>query len=255
MRFRNALLAVAAAIGVSATCAQAPLKPQALEGAVADRLSAMFRSKTNMVPQSIGKSPLPGFVEVISGSQVFYMDLQGKWLFDGHLVDLDTRTSVTAVRRQALESADKPALDWKALDFNDAIKLTRGTPSPGRVLVTFEDPNCGFCKKLAQEVDKLDNLTVYTFPISILGDASKAKNEALWCSKDRAKAWKAVMAGQDVTSGSSCDLAALSRNGELAGRLKVSGTPTMFLADGSRLPGFMDAAAIERKLAVVAGGK
>lgn len=213
-----------------------------------DRLSQEFEKTTKMKATGIEPSPIPGIYEVIAGINVFYIDKTGKWLFDGHLVELATKTSVTAQRKVALEKTVLPQLDWRSLNLNDAIKTFRGNAVPGRVLVTFEDPNCGFCKRLHPELEKLQNVTVYTFPIAILGPESQAKNEALWCTKDRAGAWADVMAGKPVKAEAACDLGALARNGELSRKLMVSGTPTLFLADGTRIPGFMDAASIEQKL-------
>lgn len=221
----------------------------ALPTAKAETYASLFTSKTGMRADEISAAPLPGFVEVTVGTTVYYMDHAGKWLFDGHLVDLATRTSVTAARKLALEQATQPAMDWKTLNLNDAIKTVRGAAKPGRVLVTFEDPNCGFCKRLAPELAKLEDLTVFTFPVSILGPDSRAKNEAIWCSKERAAAWDAALKGATVKPEVACDVSALDRNAELAQKLRVSGTPTLFFADGGRAPGYMEASAIEARLA------
>nr|HQU89146.1 thioredoxin fold domain-containing protein [Denitromonas sp.] len=39
-----------------------------------------------------------------------------------------------------------------------------------------------------------------------------------------------------------CDTSAIERNVALGQKLRVSGTPTIFLADGSRIGGFLPAA-------------
>lgn len=212
------------------------------------RLAQLLERKTGLKVASIGASPFPGLYEVIVGTSVYYADADGKWLFDGHVIDLDTKSSVTAQKRIALERGTSPALDWRTLRLTDAIKTVRGTPIPGRVLITFEDPSCGFCKKLNKELDRVANVVVYTFPIDILGSSSRTKNEAVWCSADRTSAWAATVNGARPTAGRTCNLDALDRNSQLAKSLSVTGTPTLFLADGSRIPGFIDAAAIEARL-------
>ena len=255
---RVSVLALAAASAFGVYAAQPVAKGTAksvaeptVSAAEKARVMALFDAKTGKKATDVETSPLPNFYTVISDVNVYYVEKSGKWLFDGHLVDLDTRTSVTAQRKLKLESGELPVLDWRTLNLNDAIKTVRGKAVPGRVLVTFEDPNCGYCKALHPQLDKLKNVTVFTFPIAILGPDSQAKNEALWCSSDRAGAWASVMAGQPVKAEGTCDLSGLARNGKLAQELKVRGTPTMFLADGSRIPGLMDAAAIEARLAAV----
>lgn len=219
------------------------------------RITALLEQKTGMKATNVETSPLQDFYTVTVDFSVYYMDKSGKWLFDGHLVDVDTKTSVTAIKRLAIEQAGTPAMDWRTLNLNDAIKTVRGRQVPGRVLVTFEDPNCTFCKRLHTELEKLQDITVYTFPVAFLGPDSQAKNEAIWCSSVRAASWAAAMTGQPVKVAEKCDIAALKRNSELASKLMVRGTPTMFLADGTRVPGYMEAAAIEAKLSTQVASK
>ena len=245
-----AALAVSAAPAVAAGSqgAKVPVIGAAVSAAEKARVTFVLQQKTGMKATNVEVSPLPNFYTVTVNLNVFYMERTGKWLFDGHLVDLDTKTSVTAAKKLELEKVGLPALDWRTLNLGDAIKTVHGAAVPGRVLVTFEDPNCGFCKRLHSELSKLQNVTVFTFQVSLLGPDSQAKNEALWCTKDRAASWASALAGQSVKADAACDTSALVRNGELARRLMVSGTPTLFLADGSRIPGFMEAAGIDAKL-------
>lgn len=253
---RVAVVAAASMLAAAAMAAQPTAKPAAkaassAEGVLKANLTQLFELKTGMKADAVTKAPLPGFYEIVVGTTIYYMEPTGKWLFDGHLVDLNTKSSVTAARKIELEKADKPVLDWRTLNLADAIKVQRGQQVKGRVLVVFEDPNCRFCKMLHPVLESMPNLVTYTFPVAFLGPNSQAKNEALWCSKDRAAAWAAVMKDAPVQPEAGCDTSALARNGDLARALKVTGTPTMFLADGTRLPGFMDAAALERELSKV----
>jgi thiol:disulfide interchange protein DsbC len=247
---RSTIFAIAAFATCAAIAATPASKTTESVVGVAEkaRIMAIFEQKSGKVATDVESSPLPNFYTVISDVSVYYIEKNGKWLFDGHLVDLDTRTSVTAVKRLQLEGAGLPALDWRTLNLNDAIKTVRGKAVPGRVLVTFEDPNCGFCKALKPQLDKLQNLTVFTFPVAFLGPDSQSKNEAVWCSADRTGAWEAALTDKQVSPVGPCDTSALARNGKLAHELKVRGTPTMFLVDGSRIPGLMDAASLEARL-------
>jgi thiol:disulfide interchange protein DsbC len=45
-----------------------------------------------------------------------------------------------------------------------------------------------------------------------------------------------------------CDTSALTRNVEFGKKYKITGTPTMFFADGTRVPGAIDAAQVEKML-------
>ena len=45
-----------------------------------------------------------------------------------------------------------------------------------------------------------------------------------------------------------CDTSAIAKNQEFGRRLSISGTPTIFFADGERVPGAMPLTKIEQKL-------
>jgi thiol:disulfide interchange protein DsbC len=45
-----------------------------------------------------------------------------------------------------------------------------------------------------------------------------------------------------------CDTAAVTKNQEFGRKLNISGTPTIFFADGERVPGAVPLARIEQKL-------
>lgn len=231
---------------------------QGLDRALREKLGQLFTLKTGMTAGDVRRAPLQGFYEFTVGTTVFYMDPAGKWLLDGHLVDLDTKSSVTAARTLELEkagrkqdqvtSAELPALDWRSLNLNHAIKVQRGRAVPGRVLILFEDPNCGFCKKLHVELEQMKDLVTYTFPMAFL-QGSAAKNAAIWCAKDRAAEWARSMKDEPVMGRGNCDVAPLAANAELAEQLAVRGTPTIFLANGTRIAGYVSAAALEKALA------
>ena len=46
-----------------------------------------------------------------------------------------------------------------------------------------------------------------------------------------------------------CDTASLKRNVEYGQRMKITGTPTTLLPDGTRVPGAIDMAQLEKLLA------
>jgi thiol:disulfide interchange protein DsbC len=52
--------------------------------------------------------------------------------------------------------------------------------------------------------------------------------------------------GQTVTP--ACDVAALTRNVEFGRKYKINGTPTLLFADGSRVPGAISSAQVEKYL-------
>ena len=212
-------------------------------------LSAIVERLTGAKVEAIAPSPVAGLFEVIVNGNILYIDSTGNYLVNGHLVDVATRTSITERRQKEHEIATLPVFDLSKVDLTDAIKTVNGRELPGRVLVTFEDPRCGFCKRLHQTLNDVPDLVLYTFPVSFLGPQSRAMNEAIWCAADRSKAWNAVMKDMPAPSDAAkCDLQALDRNTALANQYRVSGTPTMFTASGMRIAGAVGAPAIEQAL-------
>ena len=73
-------------------------------------------------------------------------------------------------------------------------------------------PNCGYCKRLAKELQKLDNVTVYVFLYPILSEDSVRKSKQIWCSADRSKAWNDWMIDGKTPSGrEDCDTSAVTK--------------------------------------------
>jgi thiol:disulfide interchange protein DsbC len=92
-------------------------------------------------------------------------------------------------------------------------------------------------------------VTVYTFLLPILSEDSVRKSKQIWCSSDRAKAWNDWMVDGKVPTGrEDCDTSAVTKNQEFGRKLNITGTPTMFFADGERVPGAIPLARIEQKL-------
>ena len=70
-----------------------------------------------------------------------------------------------------------------------------------------------------------------------------------WCTKDKGKTWQDWMVREvALPTGGSCDTAVLARNLALGKKHKITGTPTLVFADGSRVPGAISAQQVEKFL-------
>jgi len=121
-------------------------------------------------------------------------------------------------------------------------------------MAVFEDPNCGYCKRFEREMRNVNNVTVYLFLYPILSPDSAEKSRNIWCAKDRAGAWQDFMLRDKTPAAASCDTAALQRNLALGRKHKITGTPTLIFADGSRVPGAVGAQEVEKRLAEAGNG-
>ena len=102
------------------------------------------------------------------GTDILYTDEHGNHLIEGNLIETKTRINLTEERIDKLT-----AIDFEKLPLKDAIVWKQGNGE--RKLVVFADPNCGYCKKFERDLQKIKNVTVYTFLYPILGGDSPEK--------------------------------------------------------------------------------
>ncbi len=219
------------------------LSVMAQEAVLRKNLGERYPQLKNSIDE-VSKSVIPGLFELrVNGSDIFYTDAQGNYLIMGKMIDTRSQKDLTQERIDKLT-----AVKFDALPFKDAFTIVRGNGK--RKLVVFEDPNCGYCKRFERDLQSVDNVTIYMFLYPILGPDSMDKSRAIWCSKDQAKAWQDWMVRDQLapSAAASCDTAALTRNVEMGRIFKVTGTPTLFFVNGSRVPGAVDAKQVEKLL-------
>lgn len=233
--------ATAAVLMLSAACALAETTQEAnVRKLIAPRLG------DNAKVDSVTKTPYSGLFEVRTGSDIIYTDEKAKYLFVGRVLDAQTYQDYT---KERVEEISK--IKFSDLPLEAALKTVKGNGK--RVIAVFEDPNCGYCKRFRQTLQEVDNVTVYTFMYNILSEDSATKSKNVWCATDRAKAWDDWMLNGKVpaTAAAACTTNPNERVLALGQKLRISGTPAIFFADGSRVPGAIDARALETKLAAI----
>jgi thiol:disulfide interchange protein DsbC len=191
----------------------------------------------------ISRTPMAGLYEIrVNDAEIYYTDAEGNFLIQGNLIDLRQRRNLTEERIDKLT-----AIAFKDLPLKDAFTIVRGNGK--RKLAVFADPNCSYCKRFERDLGKIDNVTIHTFLYPILSQDSAEKSKNIWCAKDRNKSWQDWMLQDQVPAAASCDASALMRNVELGRKHKITGTPTLIFADGSRVPGALTPPQIEKILA------
>jgi thiol:disulfide interchange protein DsbC len=229
--------------------AMATLMPvtRANADAVTDKLKETLKARLgpDVDVRDVVKTPIAGIYEVDTAQQIVYTDATGDYVLTGDMMDLKNRVNLTEARASQINK-----IDFSKLPLEDAVKMVKGTGA--RKIAVFSDPNCPYCHKLEEELKAVDNVTVYTFLFPILSTDSTLKSKSIWCSADRAKAWTGWMLDKRAPSApGTCDTRVLSQNLELGRTLRVTGTPTVFLADGRRLPGAVSADRLEKEMSKV----
>ena len=190
---------------------------------------------------AVRKAGMLGLYEVQIGSDILYSDEKGSYLIQGEIIDAKAKANITEARKNKLSQ-----IKFSDLPLDLAVKTVRGNGH--RVFATFEDPNCGYCKRFEKDLQKIDNITVYLFLYPILSADSMEKARNIWCSKDKPKTWQDWMTKGQTPSSLSCESSAMLRNLEYGKKHKINGTPTILLADGSRVPGAIEAKELEKLL-------
>lgn len=196
------------------------------------------------VIDEVRPGPIPGIYEVRMGTQIVYADENGRHLIEGAVFDSQTRTDLTRSRIEQLT-----AFDFKKLPMNDALVIRHGAGQ--RKVAVFADPQCGHCKRLEAELKGIDNLTVYLFPLAVLGESSLAKARDIWCATDAGQRWQDwMLQGKAAPSADiGCDSSSLTRNLALGEKHRIEGTPTLVFEDSTRASGVLTQSALEQRIA------
>jgi thiol:disulfide interchange protein DsbC len=219
-----------------------------LSGFAVAQEAAIRKNLTERLPNlpaidEVSKTPMPGLFEVrVNGADILYTDAEGNYLIQGNLIDTRAKVNLTEERVEKLT-----AIPFKDLPFKDAFTFVKGNGK--RKVAVFEDPNCGYCKRFERDLAKVDNVTVHVFLYPILSKDSTDKSKAIWCAKDKAKAFHDWMLKDISPASANCDSAAVDRNVEFGKKNRITGTPTLFFVDGTRIPGAIPPDRIEKLLA------
>jgi thiol:disulfide interchange protein DsbC len=207
---------------------------------------ALKKTLQAKVPQlkieSISKSPLPGLYEVVANDSVFYVDEKGQFLIVAdRVLDLDAKKDILEERVNRLL-----AVRFDSLPLDLAFKKVKGTGK--RKIAVFSDPDCPYCRRLEQDLTKLNDVTVYTFllPIEQLHPAATEKARAVWCSADRQKTWDELMLNNVNPTGPKTCENPVDKIVAFAQQKHIGATPTMILADGTRVAGAKSAGELDR---------
>lgn len=207
-----------------------------------------------------------GLCEVVAGKNVFYATQDGQKVFIGEVLDLKTKTNITASRvselasmasaeaklgggapaaqQAAAEQTPPPAAAAPAsvikvdLPKDNAVIHNPGAPLK---LTVFADYSCHFCQQLFSDLKSHPEIEITEYPIAILGPESETKAKRVLCSTDRTAAANALYYGGEMRTAGECDAGAnrLAQNQAFARQHGISGTPMLIRGDGVTNSGWM----------------
>ncbi|GMV28354.1 MAG: hypothetical protein AMXMBFR59_04790 [Rhodanobacteraceae bacterium] len=201
----------------------------------------------SLVPQakidSVTKSSLPGFYEVVTGGQVVYVSADGKYLLQGSLFDMTAKKDLTEAR---LGGIRKELVD----QVPKSKRIIFAPKDPKYTVTVFTDIDCGYCRKLHHDIAKYNEqgiaIEYLWFPRSGPGTPSFDKAVSVWCATDRNKAFTDAKSGTDPKN-ATCENP-IAEEFELGRRVGINGTPTVIAPDGTQIGGYLAPEAMRQRL-------
>jgi thiol:disulfide interchange protein DsbC len=190
----------------------------------------------DVATDQINPSPVEGISEVLLGPQVVYVTNDGRYLFQGNLIDLKTRTDISEDRRKKIRlDALNQVGDDKMIIFP--------AKKPRHTVTVFTDVDCTYCRKLHSEIQQYNDrgITVryLLYPRSGVNTPSYFKSVSVLCDADRQKALTRAKAGEQLER-RECDNP-IKQHMELGTLMGLRGTPAIVIGDGELLPGYVPA--------------
>lgn len=223
-----------------AACLFASSLAYANEAAVRKAFTAKF-PKAQV--QSITKLPYLNLYEIVVEGEVLYADEKFEYLIDGSIISTKNMSNLTEQRKRKLA-----AIPFDELPLDLAFKRVKGNGE--RRLAVFSDPDCPFCRRVENDLAKIDNVTIYMFlfPIESLHPQAPDLSKRIWCSPDKLKAWDDYMQRSVAPKADASCQNPVDKIVEYGRRKGINATPTLVFPSGERVPGAISAAQIENLL-------
>jgi len=234
-----ALLALALALGSSRELSAAVAEDAGDAGAAGEALVSKLQAlRPGITVQAVRQSPLPELVEIeLAGGTTLYGSKDGRFLIAGDLYDISGDDLVNlaeqrraAQRHERMTTARKPVVFTPEGDVKASVTV-------------FTDVDCGYCRKLHQEVPRLNELGIevryLAYPRAGVGSESYRKIVSAWCAADPNTAITRLKAGQQIPE-LECKNP-VADHFQLGQEVGVRGTPAIVLEDGTMLPGYLPA--------------
>jgi len=201
----------------------------------------------SMIPNAqtiaISETPLPGILQVQINSDIVYVSSDAKYLVQGQIMDIDTRTNITDQAKSGIRQ------DLLA-DLNKEEQISFAPEEPKYELLVFTDIDCGYCRKLHNQMAEYNEegiaIHYMAFPRAGIGSDSYDKFVSVWCADDQQSALTAAKNGGDLEA-KSCPNP-IADQYSVGREIGVTGTPALVTSDGTLIPGYMPPEQLRERL-------
>lgn len=209
------------------------------------------QSRPDITVGSVKPSQIPGLYEVaLKDGPTVYATEDGRFFLTGDLFQLAPGGFVNIAER-GREQVRKQRM--AQLNTRDMIVFPAEGEARSSIYV-FTDVDCGYCRKLHQEVPRLNQLGIEVRYLAYPRDFPRGpqsrttpKMVTAWCAKNPQETLTALKNNQSVKI-ATCKDNPVAEQYRLGGELGVTGTPAIITERGELIPGYMPAAQLAAKV-------
>ncbi len=206
--------------------------------------------RPDLVVSDVTKTEVEGLYSIaFSGKGSVYALQDGDYFFTGDLIKIQNKNFVNVKELALME----PRREVLSTISREEMVIFSPEDAPKASVFVFTDVDCGYCRKLHNEVPRLNELGVevkyLAYPRAGIGSKSYKKIVSAWCAEDKQSALSALKRGDEIPA-NDCKDNPVANQFELGRALGVTGTPAIVLADGTLLPGYLPADQLAEKIGV-----
>jgi len=189
--------------------------------------------------ENIKNSELDGFYEVVLINpqiDVLYISLDGRYVIQGAITDIELMTNLSTKR---INSERINILN--SIDENN--KIVFKAENEQYIVHVFTDVDCPYCAKLHSNMQGMNALGItvkyLAAPIEQLHPNAQSAMEKIWCAEDTAIAMHNYKTNRYLPNSRDC-INPVEEQLAISKQLGVNGTPSIFLENGSNIPGYQE---------------
>lgn len=254
----GATLILAAVFSLSGCKSEAGSEAKAADtassGLSADFIAGVAKKFSDARPDlsvsDVQTTEVEGIYQVVfeDKGSVYWVD-KGDYFFVGDLFQIQGSKLVNIKAKQS----NGPRKELIAsINKDDMIVFSPKGDVKASVAI-FTDVDCGYCRKLHQEVPRLNEMGIevkyLAYPRAGIGSPSYDKIASAWCAEDRNDAISKLKNGQSIPI-EVCDNNPVESQFNIGIRAGLTGTPAIVLESGELIPGYLPAEQLAKTIGI-----
>jgi len=229
----------------------APAEVTEVTDALVQAISAKFAAaRPDLVVKDVATTNIPNIYQVtFDGKGIVYVVGEADYFFVGDLLQIQ-QNQIVNIREEAMNAPRAKML--ASVNDDDMIVFSPAGEVKASVVV-FTDVDCGYCRKLHDEVPKMNDLGIQVkymaYPRAGIESESYRRIASAWCASDPQAAITELKSGNNIPI-AVCDTNPVADHFRMGIEAGLSGTPAIVLESGRLIPGYMTAESLAQTLGI-----